>query len=43
MPYDRSVYVRGRRRGRGQHRTDFDRPHTDSPRHRDDDGYYERP
>ena len=43
MPYDRSAYVRGRRRGGGQRRADFDRPHTDSPHHRDDDGYHERP
>ena len=43
MPYDKSAYVRGRRRGGGQRRDDFDRPHTDCPRHRDDDGYHERP
>ena len=43
MPYDKSAYVRGRRRGGGQRRDDFDRPHTDRPRHRDDDGYHERP
>ena len=41
--YDRSAYVRGRRRGGGQRCADFDRPHTDSPHHRDDDGYNERP
>ena len=43
MPYDRSAYVRGKRRGAGQRRADFDCPHTDRPRRRDDDGYHERP